>query len=440
MLKKAVVVCSALVLSPSVVAADLAAITEAVKKSEEFYVKTVESLVSIDSDTGNLAGSQKVAAYLEREFKALGAKVELVESTKPGGVHVIARFQGDGRQRVLLYGHSDTVLSSKAGYEYRYDPVKKIAYGPGAADSKGSVAMLVESVKLMQRLKMAPYKELIVYIDAEEEGGSDTEKKLIEKLAREADLALIADTGRPDFGIVTKRKASGNYTFKIKGISGHAGNAPQATANALVEAGYLITALYKLQSPMPRDPAQYGTTALKAKGVVDRGQFIPANAINVAVIEAPNTKTNVVPDEVNVKVNLRTFEQKEFERIEKAMFDLAKREPHRQGITVAIEGAQSSKPLELKGASLKLVETYKQTAKRAAGVEATEWVAGGVTPANDTAIYIPTIDCIGVDSDPMLEHSTKEELQVAAYVPRTVTLLQFLQEVDKLVFSKKAPD
>jgi hypothetical protein len=69
-----------------------------------------------------------------------------------------------------------------------------------------------------------------------------------------------------------------------------------------------------------------------------------------------------------------------------------------------------------------------------------EWVAGGVTPANDTAIYIPTIDCIGVDSDPMLEHSTKEELQVAAYVPRTVTLLQFLQEVDKLVFSKKVPD
>jgi hypothetical protein len=70
----------------------------------------------------------------------------------------------------------------------------------------------------------------------------------------------------------------------------------------------------------------------------------------------------------------------------------------------------------------------------------TEWVAGGVTPANDTAVYIPTIDCIGVDSDPMLEHSTKEELQVAAYVPRTITLLTFLQEIDKLDISKQAPD
>jgi glutamate carboxypeptidase len=346
MLKKAVV-CAALVLSPSLFAADLATITAAVAGSEASYIKTVETLVNIDSDTGNLAGSRKVADYLEREFKTLGGKVELVTSTKPGGVHVIARFQGNGRKRVLLYGHSDTVLSSRGGYRYRYDPVKKIAYGPGAADSKGSVAMLLESLKVMQSLKMAPYRELIVYIDAEEEGGSDTEKMLVERLSREADVALIADTGRPDFGIVTKRKASGTYTFRIKGIGGHAGNAPQATANALVEAGYLITELDKLQSPMPRDPTQYSTDALKAKGVVDRGQFIPDNALNVAVIEAPNTKTNVVPGELTLKVNLRTYEQKEFERIEKAMFDLAKREPHRRGITVTIEGAQSSRRLEL---------------------------------------------------------------------------------------------
>jgi len=103
---------------------------------------------------------------------------------------------------------------------------------------------------------------------------------------------------------------------------------------------------------MPQDPSQYSAAALKAKGVVDRGQFIPDNALNVAVIEAPNTKTNVVPGEVTVKVNLRTYEQKEFERIEKAMFDLARQEPHRRGITVTVDGAQSSKPLELKGDSL----------------------------------------------------------------------------------------
>jgi len=40
----------------------------------------------------------------------------------------------------------------------------------------------------------------------------------------------------------------------------------------------------------------------------------------------------------------------------------------------------------------------------------------------------------------MLEHSTLEELQVAAYVPRTITLLQFLQEVDGLDFRKPPPD
>lgn len=436
---KTAVTCAALVLSHSLFAADLTAIREAVSRSEDAYLSTLEALVIIDSDTGNVIGSQAVATYLEREFTALGGKVELVASKQPGGVHVIARFQGDGRKRVLLYGHSDTVLGSKADHKYRYDPARKVAYGPGAADSKGSVAMIVQGLKLMHALKMAPYRELIVYIDGEEEGGSATEKALIERLSKEADVALIADTGRPDFGIVTKRKASGTYTFRIKGIGGHAGNAPHATANALVEAGYLITALYELQSPMPKDPTQYSSAALQAKGVVDRGQFIPDNALNIAVIEAPNTKTNAVPDEVTLKVNLRTYEQKEFERIEKAMFDLARREPHRKGIAVTVEGAQSSRPLELKSGSLQLVQLYKQVARRAVSAEVTEWVAGGVTPANDTAVHIPTIDCIGVDSDPMLEHSTKEELQVAAYVPRTIVLLQFLQEIDRLDFGK-APD
>jgi glutamate carboxypeptidase len=435
---KTAVAGAALVISQSLPAADLSAIREAVGRSEGAYLETLQTLVTIDSDTGNVAGSEAVAAYLEREFIAIGGKVERVTSKQPGGVHVIARFPGDGRKRVLLYGHSDTVLSSKAGHAYRYDPVKKIAYGPGAADSKGSVAMLVQGVKLMHGLKMRPWRELIVYIDAEEEGGSATEKALIDRLAREADVALIADTGRPDFGIVTKRKASGTYTFRIKGIGGHAGNAPHATANALVEAGYLITELDRLQSPLPEDPAQYSAAALQAKGVVDRGQFIPANALNVAVIEAPNTKTNAVPDEVTLKVNLRTYEQTEFERIEKAMFGFARRQPHRMGVTVAVEGKQSSRPLELKAGSRQLVELYKQVARRALGVEVTEWVAGGVTPANDTAVYVPTIDCIGVDSDPMLEHSTKEELQVAAYVPRTIVLLQFLQEIDRLDFGKSA--
>lgn len=437
---KSAISCAALVLSQSLLAADLPAIRDAVSASEDSYLRTLEALVTIDSDSGNLAGSQAIAAYLDREFTALGGKVELVASKQPGGVHVIARFPGEGSKRVLLYGHSDTVLSSKAGHKYRYDPVKKIAYGPGAADSKGSVAMLVESVKLMQRLKMRPYRELIVYVDAEEEGGSATEKQLIERLAREVDVALVADTGRPDFGIVTKRKASGTYAFRIKGIGGHGGNAPQATANALVEAGYLITALYALQSPMPADPTQYSTAALQAKGVVDRGQFIPDNALNIAVIEAPNTRTNAVPDDVTLRVNLRTYDQKEFERIEKAMFDLAKRDPHRKGITVSVEGKQSSRPLELKGGSLQLVQLYKQVAKRSVGADVTEWVAGGVTPANDTAVYIPTIDCIGVDSDPMLEHSTREDLQVAAYVPRTIVLLQFLQELDRFDFTKPASD
>lgn len=414
-------------------AADLQTLTDAVKNSESAYLSTLESLVRIDSDTGNMEGSQKIADFIQMRLAPLGGKIEFVKSDKPGGVHVIARFAGEGRKRVLLYGHSDTVLSSKAGHGYKYDPATKIAYGPGAADSKGSVAMLLESIRLMSELNERPYKELILYIDAEEEGGSKTEDELVEKLAKEVDVALIADTGRPDFGIVTKRKASGNFTIRIKGISGHGGNAPHAGANALTEAGYLIVELDKLNSRFPDNPLEYTAAALAAKGIKDRGQFIPDNVLNIAVISTPNNKTNVIPDQVELRVNLRTYEQKEFERIQKAIIDLAKK-PRRQGVTITVEGAQGMPPLELAGDSLKLVNAYKKVAKATVQKEVSEWMAGGVTPANSTARFVPTIDCIGVDSDPMLEHSVKEELQVGAYVPRTIALIEFLKEIDKVQF------
>ena len=414
-------------------AADLQTLVNKVKDAEESYLSTLATLVRIDSDTGNIEGSQKIADFIQMKLAPLGGQVEFVRSEKPGGIHVIARFAGDGQKKVLLYGHSDTVLRSKAGHSYRYDPATKIAYGPGAADSKGSVAMLLESIRLMSELNEKPYKELVLYIDAEEEGGSKTEDELVEKLAKEVDVALIADTGRPDFGIVTKRKTSGNFTFRITGISGHGGNAPHAGANALTEAGYLIVELDKLNAKFPDDPLEYSAAALAAKGIKDRGQFIPDNVLNIAVISTTNDKPNVIPDQVELRVNLRTYEQKEFERIHKAMMALADK-PRRPGIRITMEGEQGMPPLELAGDSLKLVNAYKKIAKAVVQKDVSEWMAGGVTPANSTARFVPTIDCIGVDSDPMLEHSVKEELQVAAYVPRTVTLIEFLKEIDKMVF------
>ncbi len=415
--------------SATAVFPDRDTLISAVTQSQPDYLKTLTHLVAIDSDTGHLAGSQKIAIFLREQLEPLGAQIETHHSVQPEGEHVVARFVGTGSAKILMYFHTDTVLNQQNSVPFRFDEKTQRAYGAGVADSKGSVAMGVEMMKVMHRLKLTPYKELIVYFDATEEVGSELGDSLVQDLAKTVDYALIVDSGRPDFGIVTKRKATGNFMFSIEGISGHAGNAPHATANALTEAGLIISQLAQLASPLPDDPLAYSAATLAEKGIVDRGQFIPENAISVVKVATNNSKMNVIPNQAEVHLNMRTYTQAEFDRLAGEFKKIADH-PHRQGIKVTLTGGQSMPPMELNAASQKLVDLYRQVAKNYLDRDITEWVAGGVTPANFTAQYVPTIDALGVDADPMLEHSPEEVLEVDQYLPRAVALMALLHELN----------
>ncbi len=403
-------------------------LTKKVEKSKPAYLKTLESLVKIDTTTGNKEGSKSIANYIKGRLEAVGGNV--VFHPSDAGIHVVARFYGDGNKKILIYDHTDTVTDDAVN-NYAYDRVRDMVRGQGAADSKGSVAFLIEMLSVMNALNIAPYKELILYFDCEEEVGSEIQERLIMKLASEADFAFVADTGRPDLGIVTKRKATGDYTATIEGIAGHAGNGPHATANALTEAGFIITKLYRLQSTLPDNPYDYNPSKMKEDGIVDRGQFIPDNVINVSMISTNNKKSNIVPDNATIHFNLRCYSQDEFIRLEKEIFAL-ENEAHRKGIKVKIEGVQSYKPLEAVGASKKLADIYKSVGRLLLKREIPEFVAGGVTPSNIIINSIPVIDSVGIDSDPTFEHSRIEELDVGAYIPRTILAIEFFKAVDSV--------
>jgi glutamate carboxypeptidase len=408
---------------------------EAIKKALEdrmpAFLKDLETFVGIDSDTGNMAGSRKIADILKKRVEAAGGTYEEIVSTERGGVHCIARFKGAGRKKGVVIVHTDTVFNTKGGaFPYRYDAAKKLAYGPGVGDCKASALMALHLAEAFHALDHKPFKEYIVYFDAEEEGGgSAVERETAVKLAGEADYVLLADTGRPNFGLVTKRKTNGTYTFTVKGHGGHAGNAPHASANALTEACRLAVEARALASPLPADPWEYTTEAMAKRGEEDTGQYIPDNCINVAVLACPNDKVNVVPDSATLKINLRCYEQKEHERIVKELASLAEK-PATPWTAVTFEGTQTAKPMELTAEAKKMLALYTDIAKRECGGTVVAWTAGGVTLANQTAQVCPTIDAVGVDTDPMIEHTEKEFIEPALFIPRAITMYNFIAEYD----------
>ncbi len=396
------------------------------QEREAAFIQDLELWTNIDSDTGNLEGSRKIAELLAQRVTKLGGTVE--ERANERGVHVIARFPGNGNLKALLVVHTDTVLNTDGGrYPFRRDD-NGMAYGPGAGDCKASALQMLYVVEAFLALEAKPYGELIVYFDAEEETGSADEFAFAQELAQQVDVAIIADTGRPNWGIVTKRKGNARYTFRVQGIGGHAGNSPQAAGNAVMELGHLLQGLYELASPLPKDPENYSTAALKERKVADHGQFIPPNSINAAVVGTPNEKVNVIPDEAWLKVEVRCYEQSELERIDQAIRKLAA-QPQVAGTTVEVEGGFVKPPMEKTAAVEEMVQLYKAIVKREFGAEVVEWIAGGMTIGNVTASFTPTIDALGIDCDPLLEHTRKEEVDLKAFVPRTTALVLLLAEL-----------
>src|SRR5438874_1788164 len=90
--------------------------------------------------------------------------------------------------------------------------------------------------------------ERLVNIDSgtSDETGSLGTRLLIEKLAKEHDVALNLESGRAGDSIVIWRKGSGIIKVEVKGKAAHAGGSPDSGRNAAMELAHQILQLSKL--------------------------------------------------------------------------------------------------------------------------------------------------------------------------------------------------
>ncbi|VBB05423.1 peptidase m20 [Lucifera butyrica] len=392
------------------------------------YLKDLETITNIDSGTGDAEGSAKIADFLKQRLEEAGGKVEFRNNTR--GTHVISRFKGTGTRRILMIAHTDTVFPKGEVQKrpFHFDEQTMKAYGPGVGDDKATVVQTLYIMKALQKLQYDKYGEIMLYYNAEEETGSKTSSDIIIELAKQADLVIIMDTARPNWGIVTRRKGSAKYEVKVEGIAGHAGNVPYRTASATMELGNQITQLFSLASTLPRDPLSLTPDRLQEQGIMDYGQFIPENTINVGMIGTTNQKINVIPDNAFAKFEVRSYKMSELERLDREIKALAEKSLV-PGTKVKISGKISMGPMEKTPQVQQLVNTYKEVVQREYYAQVVEWVAGGITDGNLAARYAPTIDALGVENGK--EHTPDEYADLKTVGPRTVALVAFIQQISE---------
>jgi len=256
---------------------------------QKAYLATVEQLVDIDTGTGQAPGLKTVSEMLVKRLEALGATVQTTPASPSTGDNIVGTIKGTGSKSFLLMIHYDTVFGPGTAAKRPFKVEGEKAYGPGVADAKGGVAMVLHSLKLLQDQKFKDYGTITVLFNPDEEMGSAGSKKIIAELARQHDYVFSYEP--PDTDAVTVATNGINGVFvDVKGKSSHAGSAPEAGRNAAMELSHQLIQLKDLGD--------------KAKGTT----------VNWTMINA-GTKRNIIPDSAVAEGDMRYSDLSESDRV-----------------------------------------------------------------------------------------------------------------------------
>ncbi|WP_088280329.1 glutamate carboxypeptidase [Ideonella sp. A 288] len=229
--------------APAVAADDT--LLAAARAAQPALVATLREMVAIESGTMDAKGLALMADDVERRLKALGATVERRKTTAGNSDVLVARFSGSGKRRFMLIGHLDTVYWPGT---ITSQPIKQDGnrlYGPGIADDKAGVALILHAVELLHRSGWRDYAQLTLMFNGDEESGSPGSGEMIAALGAEHDTVLsfeptAATTTPQGEGVLLNAAGTATATMQVKGRAAHAGAAPQLGRNALVELAHQV--------------------------------------------------------------------------------------------------------------------------------------------------------------------------------------------------------
>src|SRR5690554_4689969 len=117
----------------------------------ETMAELLGALVSIPSPTGDVEGNGRCLEILEAGFGVLDFVPTRVPAALGRERLVLARPGAPGAPRVVLIGHTDTVFPAQGPFRgFRIEGGK--ARGPGVADMKGGLVVMLTVVQALKRL------------------------------------------------------------------------------------------------------------------------------------------------------------------------------------------------------------------------------------------------------------------------------------------------
>ena len=275
-------------------------------------ISLLEKLVNQNSGSLNLAGVTAVGRMMRAELEPLGFAVEWIDMKAAGRAgHIVARHKGNGLgKKMLLIGHLDTVFEPDSPFQ-SWKRQGNWGAGPGAADDKGGMVVMVAALRAMQKAGTLNNADIeIVLTGDEEDSGNPIELARRDLIAagKRADVALdfeglVVDGGR-DMGSIARR-SSGSWTVNVEAKGGHSSGifSGQAGHGAIYELARIIDAFRR---EVREDKLTFNV------GLVGGGD---AAKLDEGRIRAAVTgKTNIIASAAVARGDLRAIDQAQIDR------------------------------------------------------------------------------------------------------------------------------
>ena len=363
------------------------------QRTEEM-LDLLRRLVELESPSTDKAATDRVGRFVADRAREAGAQVTAVPQERYGD-HWLARW-GEGEGGFLLLCHLDTVWPVGTLKERPWRVEGDRALGPGCYDDKASAAIILTALKGLRDLNIAPARPVTVLFNTDEEVGSRSSRPLIEAEAARAAVVFCVEPARPDGSLKVWRKGTGQYVITALGRAAHAGADHERGINAIEELAHQI---------------------LRLQGMTD---YERGTTVNVGWMQG-GTRTNIVPERAQIRVDLRVRTQAEGVRMDEAIKGLR---PVLPGARLIVEGGLSRPPMEEGPVTL---EPFRRAREIGAelGITLTAGGSGGASDGNFTAaLGVPTLDGLGAIGDGA--HSVDEYVLIPSLPERAALLAALL--------------
>ncbi len=360
----------------------------------------LETLVNVDCGTYTKSGVDFVGDWINARGQEWEWDMEYYPVRDSGNCH-LARLHGKGAGKFLMLGHLDTVYPEGVAAERPLRAEGNKLLGPGVGDMKGGLLVAMYAMRGLQLAGFENFQELSIFFGCDEEVGSPVGKKFYMPLVKKSDAVLVLEGARANGNIVSARKGTGEYTLRVKGHSAHAGVEPEKGANAILELAHQILALHNLNGIAP------GVTV--SAGIIGGG-----------------TRTNVVPDDAHVIVDVRAVDPEGARLAHDAIIQLAA-QTHVPRTQIEIHGRFGYPPMA-KTPAIGLMADWAKELARELGFTIQDVSTGGASDANNVAQEgVPVLDGLGPVGG--LDHSPDEYIERDSIIPRAQLLAGLIEKM-----------